>query len=552
MQPSKLSLLFQLALALLLPINGLSQEAPVGKTQESAPAPASPPLPDSTPTPPIDPAPPAVITYRSSRDIVRTGVDVLIAAGEEANNIQVFGADLIVEGDVTGDVVVIGGRARIRGRVEGDIFNVGKGVWVENGGLVEGDVVGFGVGVVREDGSTIRGDLGNYGVALLPQQTRDHAVRFFNECVVLGRPLSFKVGFVWMIWLVMLLLHALMAVIFPGATEATLRAMRERPGGTALIGILGLPLVVFALTLIAFTGVGVLVIPFILVAGVLGLAIGRIALLRVIGGRLLRIFGAQSNVPAAEFLVGALVITGLFTVPYVGIFTWMVFLLWALGGILMALFRRSPRRTRSSPPEPLHSPIATDSIAPQPQPSPAMSSPVPPGFPSESIAPSSSNPAPEAQPARPQPIPRSIHTPSIEEVFGAPRPGMGRRFAALAIDWLPILVLVALLPDRIGTFRLADFSFQLRLAVGVAYYTWMITNKGSTLGGIILGMRVVRLDGRPIDRNVALVRAMTAILSLLSLGLGWLWAAWDERRQTWHDRLAGTVLIRDDRNEPLV
>lgn len=542
MHSSKLSLFFRLTLALLSPFAVFPQESP-----PEAPAQSNP-----TPLPDPDPSPPAVTTYRSSRDIVRTGVDVLIAAGEEANNIQVYGADLIVEGDVTGDVVVIGGRARIRGRVEGDVFNVGKGIWVENGGLVEGDVVGFGVGVIREDGSTIRGHLGNYGVALLPQRVRDHAVRFFNECVLLGRPLSFKVGFVWMIWLVLLLLHALLAVIFPGATEATIRSMQERPGGTALLGILGLPLAVFVLTLLTFTGVGILVIPFLLVAGILGLAIGRIALLRVIGGRFLSIVGVRSHIPAAEFAVGAVVATALFTIPFVGIFTWMIFLLWALGGILMALFRRSPRPARASTSIPAVSPMTAEPGPTVTQPNPALSVPLPSAFPADSTNPSFPPPEPGSQATHPTQTPHRIHTPSIGEVLGAPRPGMGRRFAALAIDWLPILILVAMLPDRIGTVRLDDFSFYFRLVVGVAYYTWMITKRGTTLGGVILGMRVVRLDGRPMDRDVALVRAVTAILSLLSLGLGWLWAAWDERRQTWHDRLAGTVLIRDDRNAPLI
>jgi uncharacterized RDD family membrane protein YckC len=511
----------------------------------SAQEPSQEPVLQSAPNsqPDSDPSPPVVTTYRSSRDIIRTGVDVLIAAGEEANNIQVFGADLIVEGDVTGDIEVIGGRARIRGRVDGDVFNVGKGVWVENGGLVEGDVVGFGAGVFREDGSTIRGQVGNYGIALLPHQVRDQAVLFFKECVVLGRPLSFRVGFVWVVWLVMLLLHALLAVIFPGATEATIRAMRERPGGTALLGILGLPLAVFALTLITFTAVGILVIPFLLVAGVLGLAIGRIALLRVIGGRFLHILGVQPNIPAAEFAIGAVVATALFTIPYVGIFTWMVFFLWALGGVLMALFRRSPRPVQAS----LSSPVADLT-----QPTPTLSIPTPSHAPTDPTVPTF--PSPETPPLEPspQPAPPSFQTPSIEEVFGAPRPGMGRRFAALAIDWLPILVVVGLFPDRIGFIYVDDLSFYLRLALGVTYYTWMISRKGTTLGGMILGMRVVRLDGRPMDRNVALVRALTAILSLFSLGLGWLWAVWDERRQTWHDRLAGTVLIRDDRQDPLI
>ena len=48
------------------------------------------------------------------------------------------------------------------------------------------------------------------------------------------------------------------------------------------------------------------------------------------------------------------------------------------------------------------------------------------------------------------------------------------------------------------------------------------------------------------------VRALAAILSALSGGLGWLWGSWDSRRQTWHDRIAGTVVVRDDTGRSLV
>ena len=33
-------------------------------------------------------------------------------------------------------------------------------------------------------------------------------------------------------------------------------------------------------------------------------------------------------------------------------------------------------------------------------------------------------------------------------------------------------------------------------------------------------------------------------LSAAALGLGYLWVAFDDRKQTWHDKIAGTVVLR--------
>jgi uncharacterized RDD family membrane protein YckC len=86
----------------------------------------------------------------------------------------------------------------------------------------------------------------------------------------------------------------------------------------------------------------------------------------------------------------------------------------------------------------------------------------------------------------------------------------------------------------------------------MAYFATMLAWRGTTLGGLVAGLRVVRVDGRPMDRPTAVVRALAAILSVLSGGLGWLWGSWDSRRQTWHDRIAGTVVVRDDTGRSLV
>jgi hypothetical protein len=61
--------------------------------------------------------------------------------------------------------------------------------------------------------------------------------------------------------------------------------------------------------------------------------------------------------------------------------------------------------------------------------------------------------------------------------------------------------------------------------------------------GVVLKLKVVRLDGQPITFPVALVRGLAAAFSVVVMFLGFLWIAWDKEKQGWHDKLAGTVVI---------
>jgi uncharacterized RDD family membrane protein YckC len=67
---------------------------------------------------------------------------------------------------------------------------------------------------------------------------------------------------------------------------------------------------------------------------------------------------------------------------------------------------------------------------------------------------------------------------------------------------------------------------------------------GWTPGKAALGLRIVRDDGHRPGPVHALARAFTRILSAVPLLLGYLWVAWDPRRQAWHDKLAHTYVVR--------
>jgi uncharacterized RDD family membrane protein YckC len=65
-----------------------------------------------------------------------------------------------------------------------------------------------------------------------------------------------------------------------------------------------------------------------------------------------------------------------------------------------------------------------------------------------------------------------------------------------------------------------------------------------TPGQIALSLGVVdEHTGEPISAGQGLIRAVAGVLSAIPLGLGLLWIAFDPKKQGWHDKLAGTVVL---------
>lgn len=121
--------------------------------------------------------------------------------------------------------------------------------------------------------------------------------------------------------------------------------------------------------------------------------------------------------------------------------------------------------------------------------------------------------------------------------------GIGTRFMALFIDGL-ILGFVG------GIFGVSvDFwgGGILGTLIGVAYQWYFLTQRdGQTLGKMVLGIRVVKVDGSPISDADAVLRYIGYIINSPVLMLGWLWALWDENSQGWHDKIARTYVVKAD------
>jgi uncharacterized RDD family membrane protein YckC len=130
--------------------------------------------------------------------------------------------------------------------------------------------------------------------------------------------------------------------------------------------------------------------------------------------------------------------------------------------------------------------------------------------------------------------------------------GFWQRLAAFLIDCLVVFVVYG--PIVIMAFGTEYFSLDiprywdaatgLVIAVGTLLF-WRY--QGATPGKIAIAARVVDAEtGRPPRTARLVVRLLAYIVSALPLSLGFLWIAFDRRKQGWHDKIAGTVVIPDD------
>ena len=115
--------------------------------------------------------------------------------------------------------------------------------------------------------------------------------------------------------------------------------------------------------------------------------------------------------------------------------------------------------------------------------------------------------------------------------------------AAQAIGALLTLygVLFSRPSQAVGPVRIAIALLGLGAFVAYPIAFWVLA--GQTPGKALMGLRVVRLDHKPMTIGRALARYVGYWLAALPLFVGFLWILLDQRRQGWHDKLAGTGVL---------
>jgi uncharacterized RDD family membrane protein YckC len=489
----------------------------------------------------------------------RLGQDQVVRKGDAYRDLIVVFGNVLVEGHVCGDLSVTLGDVRLAtgASVEGTLVVVGGKATIEPGATVGQELVL--VGGTLDAPADFRPGREQIvvGMPVLGAGMRQ-SVPYLTRGLLLGRLIVPDIGWIWVVVAVLFFVQLLLNLLFPRATGASARIITERPLSTFMAGVLVLVLTGPVVALLAVTVIGIAVLPVLFGALLIAWIVGKVAVNRWIGTRLFEQDDMDSRLESTRsFVIGFVVITIAYMIPLLGIVVWGLTGVLGLGAATLAFVRgyrrenpptvRAPRETPPVPPPPAPpSPFETAALGATPFVAEAGAGSIdpdlsmhrstlgdpftmpPPAF-AGSVPPTAGGAAAAAL------DPRAL--------LAYPHASFGERAAAFALDAL----LVALLAGMSGWHDPSDFYLQLLVAYHIGFWLW----KATTLGGIICQLRVVRVDGAPLRFVDALVRGLVGVFSIAAFGLGGLWILRDPERQSWHDKVAGTFVVRVPKHYPL-
>jgi uncharacterized RDD family membrane protein YckC len=156
----------------------------------------------------------------------------------------------------------------------------------------------------------------------------------------------------------------------------------------------------------------------------------------------------------------------------------------------------------------------------------------------------------------------SLFCPFCDVYMGDPaagtKAGVARRLAALFLDgvaiWIIFLGVLAVLGVVAGASESAGLTLTTAFwaCIGYMVFALWFLSQGKTPGKWMVGIRVVdKRQGSNPGLGRMLVREIIGkVVSGAFLGIGYFWAIFDRESQAWHDKIAGTVVVRRTRASP--
>ena len=438
--------------------------------------------------------------------------------------VSVIGNTRVTGGTVGDAAVAVMGSAYVNGHVRGEVVAVLGNIEFGPDAVVDGEVVCIGGEVIRDPKAVLHGNIQH--VAVGGRYMNFNGLNaWFTQCLQYARPLAFgpNLLWAWCIALAFLAFYALLALVAPEGVKKCVQTLEERPGRSILAGVLTLLLTPVAYLLLVLTlaiGIGFVLIPFFSLGLFFAGLFGKAVMLTWLGRRITKFFGDGPLAhPVFAVLIGGAIVLVLYTVPILGFVVYKLLGILGLGVVIYTLLimLQSNRAAAAAKAAALAASRAAAAVPPL---------------------------AGEVTGAPAAMLPPVISADTL------PRAGFWRRIGAVFLDLVMLSVIMGM-ADRL--FRGIDFhpghAFPLWFAL---YHVIMWATKATTIGGIICGLKLVRLDDRPVDWGVAIVRGLSAFLSLFVAGLGFIWVAFDDEKQSWHDKIAGTTIVRVPKGTPLL
>lgn len=290
---------------------------------------------------------------RGARDVVARGQNLEVKEGEAVESAVVYGGNLIVRGTVEDDAVAFGGNLEIHGHVEGDAHAFGGNVILGPDAEVDGDVSAFGGQVQKEDGARVDGSTESFGGAGLGRMVAGEIKRGMHEArdpaaaeeaeeedddhgdrggglasFILQFALLFGLGF-------------LGQMFFPARMKELGEEIRGRPGKNAFVGIVGMLALIPLTVVLCITLIGIPVAFALLVASMLGTALGYAAIASELGTRIPVLRGRKTQAGVLALGLGLLLLIS--HIPVLGVMLNLFLIPLAFGAVIRTRFGYRPR-----------------------------------------------------------------------------------------------------------------------------------------------------------------------------------------------------------------
>lgn len=139
-----------------------------------------------------------------------------------------------------------------------------------------------------------------------------------------------------------------------------------------------------------------------------------------------------------------------------------------------------------------------------------------------------------------------MSTTTLAAMATTDKAGWWTRAFAILIDAIGIGIIAGAVSSVLGG-DLSSRQYQgLSTLFEAVYFTyfWSAAGKGQTLGSRALNIRVVKTDGSYLDYPGAFLRYIGFFISCVVILIGVIWAAFDAQKQGWHDKIAGTYVVK--------